>query len=173
MSRTAEKPHPSAFWAFSLAVYARAGVREACLSLQDSYGADVNVLLFCAWTGAERGASLSHAECVRAAEGTTDWRDHVVRPLRNVRRAIKARQDGIPDVGDPYGALKSAELEAEKTHQFMLASEFGGLGRPAPDNSAIELAAGNMMTYMAALGFADRPAMAEMVSVIADAAAGP
>ncbi|MFZ0067404.1 MAG: TIGR02444 family protein, partial [Pseudolabrys sp.] len=39
------------FWRFSLAVYSRAGVAEECLALQETAGADINVLLFCAWTG--------------------------------------------------------------------------------------------------------------------------
>ena len=42
-------PLDNAFWKFSLAVYAAPGVPEECLAVQERYGVDVNVLLFCAW----------------------------------------------------------------------------------------------------------------------------
>lgn len=43
------------FWRFSCAVYAAPGVAQACLELQDTHGADVNLLLLAAWLGAARG----------------------------------------------------------------------------------------------------------------------
>ncbi|HEY9550471.1 MAG TPA: TIGR02444 family protein, partial [Kiloniellaceae bacterium] len=44
-------PEETPFWQFSGAVYARRGVAEACLALQQRHGLDVNLLLFCAWAG--------------------------------------------------------------------------------------------------------------------------
>ena len=41
----------SRFWDFSLEIYAKPGVAQACLALQDECGADVNLLLFCCWAG--------------------------------------------------------------------------------------------------------------------------
>jgi uncharacterized protein (TIGR02444 family) len=38
----------NAFWDFSLKVYAAAGVADECILLQDRFGIDVNLLLFCA-----------------------------------------------------------------------------------------------------------------------------
>ena len=40
----------SSFWDYSLRGYASASVQKASLSLQESFGADVNVLFFIAWT---------------------------------------------------------------------------------------------------------------------------
>ena len=37
------------FWRFSLEVYQDEEVQRLCLSLQDDYGLDVNVVLFCLW----------------------------------------------------------------------------------------------------------------------------
>ena len=39
------------FWSFSLTVYGRPGVEAACLELQDRFGADVNLALYCLWIG--------------------------------------------------------------------------------------------------------------------------
>ena len=44
-------PHP--FWRYSLGFYRRSGVEQACLGLQNTCGADVNLLLFCCWMGAQ------------------------------------------------------------------------------------------------------------------------
>ena len=49
----------SPFWNFSLRLYARAGVPDACLALQARHGIDVNLLFCCLWLGLdtpERGA---------------------------------------------------------------------------------------------------------------------
>ncbi len=47
--------HP--FWDFSLEVYGAEGVPPACLALQEAHQLDVNIVLFCCWTGATgRGA---------------------------------------------------------------------------------------------------------------------
>ena len=39
------------FWSFSLRIYGAPGVEPACLDLQDRFGADVNLALYCLWIG--------------------------------------------------------------------------------------------------------------------------
>src|SRR5436190_572701 len=58
-----------AFWRFSLAFYARPGVAQALIALQDRSGRDVNLTLFGLWLGVVRGAWLDAAG-LTAAEGT-------------------------------------------------------------------------------------------------------
>ena len=41
----------SAFWDFTLQVYGREGVSPAVIALQDTHRLDVDILLFCCWTG--------------------------------------------------------------------------------------------------------------------------
>ena len=53
-------PRANPFWRFSLRTYRAPGVQEACLALQDRCGADVNLLLFCGWTGRD-GRALDPA----------------------------------------------------------------------------------------------------------------
>ena len=36
-------------WEFSLSVYGKSGVPDACLTLQNSHCLDVNLVLFCLW----------------------------------------------------------------------------------------------------------------------------
>ncbi len=123
------------FWAFSLAVYGRPGVPAACVALQDRHGLDVNVLLFAAWAGMECGVALS-AERLAAVDSTiAAWRREVVRPLRAVRRRVKAEDDGL------YQRMKAVELEAERIQQDRLFA-LGGL-TPQPGGNA-DMAAANM-----------------------------
>jgi uncharacterized protein (TIGR02444 family) len=107
------------FWRFSLAVYGRAGVAEECLALQEIAGADVNVLLFCAWTGMQ-AIVLSRDDIEQALRLVTAWQDNVVRPLRGVRQSVKALDH---QESEGFRArVKSMEIEAEQIEQAILFS---------------------------------------------------
>src|SRR5947209_1662319 len=49
------------FWRFSLALYARPGIAEALIALQERAGYDVNLVLFALWAGAVLGVRLDAA----------------------------------------------------------------------------------------------------------------
>lgn len=108
----------SPFWNFSLDFYARPGVAEACLELQDSCGGDVNILLFILWRAA--GGEVLDAQALRHLdEAVRQWRENVVVPLRNLRRRLKS---GVPPIApDAAEALrtgvKAMELAAERLQQ--------------------------------------------------------
>jgi uncharacterized protein (TIGR02444 family) len=108
-------------WEFSLRVYALPGVAEACLELQDRSGADVNLLLF-ALFAAELRRRLD-SEAFRLLDAAVcRWREDVVRPLRSVRRALKAMPAGS-EGGEALGLrdlVKRAELDAERLEQSRL-----------------------------------------------------
>lgn len=109
------------FWRFSLAIYVQPGVADECLALQNALSIDVNVLLFCAWFGAERKLALDD-EALAAIEACAQrWHESVVRPLRAVRQTIKP----MPDMADDaVKALRkdiaAAELRAEQIEQAKL-----------------------------------------------------
>jgi len=105
------------FWRFSLAVYSEAGVAEECLGLQQSIGADVNLLLFCAWTGA-RGIVLSGDDIEQAMARVAAWQDHVVRPLRSARQNMTGLE--IKESERFRARVKSIEIEAEQVEQAIL-----------------------------------------------------
>jgi len=148
-------PSENPFWDFSLAVYRKPGVADACLLLQDTAGVDVNVLLFVCWLGATRDAPMDETELRDVIARTADWRDRVVRPLRDVRRWMKGGAEGFPD--EPVEALRSAikrvELESERLQQDMLYSLAGGAvtGRPGGDSAAQRTAA-NALLYLRVIG---------------------
>ena len=105
------------FWRFSLAVYSRAGVAEECLALQEIAGADVNVLLFCAWTGTQ-AIVLSRDDIEQALRLVVAWQDNIIRPLRGVRQSMKALEH---HESESFSArVKSIEIEAEQIEQAIL-----------------------------------------------------
>lgn len=100
------------FWTFSLALYAQPGVAPACLELQDRHGLDVNLLLYAAFA-ATRGSRLSVESLAAVEAAAGEWRDTMVRPLRELRRLAG---DGFGEEGTRQ-ALLAAELAAEQVQQ--------------------------------------------------------
>ena len=118
------------FWEFSNRVYRLPGVAESCLLLQDEHGADVNVVLWCCWTGTTIGR-ISGETLDHALELSDRWSGGVVKPLRAARRWLK-EHDGESELRD---RVKADELEAERIQQLRLEALVGGLAtdRPGPD----------------------------------------
>ena len=110
-------------WTFSLAVYNDPAVQKECLDLQDEYGMNVNVLLFCAFVGAVYGAVLSDQAMKAASEAVGAWQKEVVIPLRRARRALKPFTTTSPLASQAVrlrSGVKAIELEAEKLEQTLL-----------------------------------------------------
>lgn len=128
------------FWDFSLTVYARPGVAEACLALQERHGLDVNLLLFCCWAGV-RGRALTGRELERLVAAARPWQEGVVKPLRAARRWLKT-QATAPDqlAGALRRRIKAQELAAERIEQQVMAGCLvPGAGDPSPGAAAANL----------------------------------
>jgi uncharacterized protein (TIGR02444 family) len=111
-------------WSFALSLYARPGVADACLKLQDCAGVDVNVLLFALFAASECGIAFREEDLVDIDHAVAGWREEVVVKLRSVRRRLKsgpflARGRETERLRDH---LKEAELRAEQIEQAVLAS---------------------------------------------------
>src|SRR5262249_29851992 len=110
-------------WQFSLALYARPGVPEACLALQDRHGVDVNLVLACLWAAASGRGALDRARIAALRADSEPWQRDVVAPLRAVRRRLK---DGP---GPAFRErLKALELEAERLEQQRLGAALAAAG---------------------------------------------
>jgi uncharacterized protein (TIGR02444 family) len=107
------------FWDYSLAVYQLDGVATSCLTLQDSFGLDVNLLLYAAWVAC-REQRLSDAHVGGVESVIVDWREQVVRPLRALRRQLQ----GYPRAAGVCDDIKHLELRAEQQQQDMMYAFF-------------------------------------------------
>src|SRR5216684_2125739 len=85
-----------AFWRFSLAFYARSGVADALIAIQDRADRDVNLILFGLWLGASHGRLLAADELAGAEAAIAPVAGAVAAPLRRLRRQLKPDPD--PDL---------------------------------------------------------------------------
>ena len=141
-------------WEWALQAYARPGVPEACLALQDEHGQNTSLLLW-----AVRAETTDAALLARAVAAARAWDRAALVPLREVRRGLKPP---LPPFEDEARVafreeVKALELAAERLLLETLDSLDEGQagagalaalkaasaawGRPAPDNALAELAA--------------------------------
>ena len=168
-------PHP--FWNFSLEVYGGDGAARACLDLQERRGADVNLLLYCAWLGASGRGTVTVEKLRAIIADVAKWQTEVVRPARALRQKIKALGGATSGSGadfpDQVEAARrkaaEAELAAEHVEQLVLAAHApfsGDRDRPARDR--LRAAVGNLGVYAVCLGVTpddqDREAVAAILA---------
>lgn len=130
---------------FALAVYAEADVAPACLTLQERFGVDVNVVLFAAYVGAVGRRRLDDAELDGAHAAIGEWHDEVVRPLRSVRRRLKSGPSPAPNpaTAELRRRIQKAEIDAELVELDEL-DALTGPAVPTTDSDPTDLAAGNV-----------------------------
>ena len=157
-----------ALWRFSLALYARPGVAEALIALQDRAGRDVNLMLFALWIGATRARRLDPAEFATAEAAIGPLNAGVVHQLRRLRRELKAAPDR--DIQALRRRILQAELGAERRVQNRLAA--AAIDRqPESGAPALLAAAGNLTLYLGdQAGSAEADVLREAVAALMRAA---
>ncbi len=118
-------------------LYAQPGVSDACLRLQDEHGLDVNLVLFCIWSGLAGPGKITPDELSSAIARAGNWQKNVVEPIRNIRRTLKHDSLGASEELVQYfrPRTQALELDGEHVEQLILASlvplERGRQGRDA------------------------------------------
>ena len=120
------KRETESFWDFSVRTYRSDGVPEACLSLQNDHGADVNMLLYCCWIGVHSGPFTTEL-FASASRFSRHWAEHVVVPLRSARTWMKHTGCTNGQVANEEcmalrDEIKSVEFASEKLQQDALDS---------------------------------------------------
>jgi uncharacterized protein (TIGR02444 family) len=168
-------PHP--FWNFSLEVYGGDGAARACLDLQERRGADVNLLLYCAWLGASGRGTVTVERLRAIVADVARWQVEVIQPARALRQKIKALGGATTGSGADFPAqveaarrkAAEAELAAEHVEQLVLATHapFSG-DRDKPVRDRLRAAVGNLGVYAVCLGVTpddqDREAVASILA---------
>jgi uncharacterized protein (TIGR02444 family) len=109
-------------WAFALAIYARPGVAEACLTLQNEAGVDVMLLLTTTFAAVKHRLLLTADESRTLDEACRPWRVQIVWPLRTLRTGLKTGPQPAPsEATEPFRSqVKALELAAEKLQNKLL-----------------------------------------------------
>ena len=153
MPNAAAGTRDSPFWQFSLAFYARPGVADACLALQDETGADVNVMFYVLFLAGQL-RQIDRVDAAHIDASIKAWREITVVPLRTLRRRLKTGIEpiAIADTEALRSAIKRIELDAERIEQEWLETNVpaGTLGVQA--QSAVGAAKANLAAYGALLG---------------------
>src|SRR6266511_817288 len=115
---TVSPPPGSPFWHFSLRFYRQREVADACITLLEEAGIDVNLLLFLLWHATQKRA-LSAPEVADLERRVAPWRNMTVIPLSTMRRALKSPPALVPGASAELfrAKIKAVELEAERLQQ--------------------------------------------------------
>jgi uncharacterized protein (TIGR02444 family) len=110
-------------WAFALQLYARPGIADACLKLQDEAGVDVMMSLMIIFAAARHRVLLTPSEIRELDEACRPWREQIVHPLRAIRTRLKTGPSPAPgSATEPFrSTIKAAELAAERLQNQLLA----------------------------------------------------
>ena len=109
-------------WNFSNKFYKNDNVRIACLKLQNEFGFDVNIVLYCCWMAYSGYPIIKIEELLEIIRTIKPWQNEVISDLRKVRVRMKSN-NGIK-FGIHSNALrdkiKDCELQAERIEQAIL-----------------------------------------------------
>ncbi|MGO8911934.1 MAG: TIGR02444 family protein [Bradyrhizobium sp.] len=110
-------------WAFALDIYARPGVADACLKLQNEAGVDVMMFLMVAYAAVRQRVLLTPPEIRELDEACRPWREKIVHPLRAIRLGLKTGPLPAPNSETEQfrSKVKTTELAAERLQNQLLA----------------------------------------------------
>ncbi|MNZ92818.1 hypothetical protein D3C78_1118580 [compost metagenome] len=100
-------------WDFSVDLYARPGVADCCLQLQDEEDADVCLLLVALWLE-QRGIADSATRAAQLERLARPWQARVSGGLRQLRRAWKSAAAEDAELAELRRQLATLELQAER-----------------------------------------------------------
>ncbi|BCA96636.1 hypothetical protein TUM19329_29970 [Legionella antarctica] len=75
-------------WDYSLKIYTNKDVKLLCITLQDDYDINVNIVLWCCWYASELGP-FSHQFLNQVLAYNAPWHNHVTRQLRQARQWLR------------------------------------------------------------------------------------
>ena len=76
-----------AFPLFSERVFAKKGVKNACLALREKYKLNTNIVLFCCWLASQNYVNITEQDIQNILEKITPWHERIVKGLRLMRSA--------------------------------------------------------------------------------------
>lgn len=138
----------SNFWNYSTQIYQLPEVADICLHLQNTCAADVNILLYCCWTGDQRIA-LTTDDIQALLNISSPWQSAVLKPLREARKVLKHQIIAMPAElhNKTLNNLAEMEINAEHMEQLNMEKTLDLSARTASAAAAIDVTARNLMLY--------------------------
>lgn len=160
---------PDDFWQFSCRCYAHKDIAAHALSLQDSYGVNVNMLLFLCWCLDSR-VVLNLAQFTQLKTAIADS-ETILAEHRDKRRAARPDDGGESDT---YTSLKAQELTLERQQQAALVAQFQRLSSVTqlPANAAGTVLNASMAAFIHCYQLKDDATARRHISVIVNQLSG-
>ena len=112
-SNRLQRLQQTSLWDFALTFYAKPGVEQACLVLQDHVDVDVCELLFHSWLY-QHGLQAAQPALAEARKEREYWQQTVTMTLRQLRRELKPQAIGNDAIAKLRKLIQQAELQAER-----------------------------------------------------------
>tara|TARA_B100000686_G_C16433666_1_gene783435 strand:+ start:291 stop:818 length:528 start_codon:yes stop_codon:yes gene_type:complete len=136
------------FWHFSLAYYQHSNSSEILLSLQNTHGLDINLILFALWTGRVEGTALLKEDFQALDSSIANWRQNIIQPIRKLRQTAKAQANLFSDFSENFLSMTSdTELESERICQVILCQKYLNLTNLSKNSKEKGLAILNLGNY--------------------------
>ena len=140
----------SELWDFSIQTWKIPAVEDACLSLQNTVDADVNILLYCCWLG-DKQLLLSSDDILQLIEASNPWQNSILKPLRNARRMMKQHIIAMPAelLDQTVNNMSEMEINAERMQQQSLEKAIDLAQRqPTADRTPLDVSTANLSLYL-------------------------
>lgn len=111
------------FWHYSLKLYSKIAVKDACLQLQNYYGVDVNLILFSCWYAVTGQGQISSHQWSLLLSKVATWQRDIVEGLRNIR-ALLSNFPELSWASELRKEILMLELVGEHIEQLMLTETF-------------------------------------------------
>ncbi|ROS01966.1 uncharacterized protein (TIGR02444 family) [Sinobacterium caligoides] len=110
-------------WRYSLKLYSKEAVRDACLQLQEYRQLNINALLTCCFLGGkDLKLTTKAAKELSFNRQFRRWNQETTQPLRDIRRRLKQAGPACPEQLELYRQITIAELSAERVEQAIIAA---------------------------------------------------
>lgn len=107
------------FWRYSLKLYSKNIVKDICLDLQNQFGVNINIILFCCWHTATSRGPLSTEQIQLLISTTDSWHCEITQGLRHLRALIS----NLPEqnwTSDLRKDILAHELTSEHIEQLLM-----------------------------------------------------
>lgn len=142
----------SEFWNYSTQIWTLPGLETTCLELQNKHEVNVNILLYCCWTG-DKNLSINDDDLQMLLDTTQPWQT-IIKPLRDSRKMMKQSLLAMPSkmVDQTLKNINEMELNAEHMEQLALEKTLNLSSiSPCSNQSNIECSLTNLMTYLSSI----------------------
>lgn len=107
------------FWRYSLKLYSKNIVKDICLDLQNQFGVNINIILFCCWHAATSRGGLTTEQIQLLISNIDGWHCEITQGLRHLRALIS----NIPEqnwTSDLRKDILAHELVSEHIEQLLM-----------------------------------------------------